>query len=167
MAVPVLPIVEEPHLVAWDLTARPCEIGQWRDTTADVLKRWDAAPDAIDFACLGVTELLVNVGQHAGDPRCRLVIRRRQGSLYLLVRDRSAVLPVLSEPDWTATSGRGLWLLREMAGALGCLLTSAPGKWVWVRYDAPGAFVSEQLRPRVRQINAASVANLLSKGGGQ
>ncbi|ARQ72263.1 ATP-binding protein [Streptomyces marincola] len=127
---------------AWALTVRPCDLPHWRRTVASVLKAWGAPPDSAELACLGVTELLTNVLKHvASDPRCYLRIDRTDTGTgaVIAVHDRSSVLPAVTEPDWGRESGRGLWLLREMFGCLGCEhLPGGSGKRVWFRCDLGG-----------------------------
>ncbi|WP_129838000.1 ATP-binding protein [Streptomyces sp. RFCAC02] len=129
MTVPVQ--IAERHVFAWDLLAAFRQVETWRRTVSLVLGDWDASPDAIEVARLGVSELLTNVARHAGDPWCRLRVARRDGQVGVAVRDRSPVLPVVREPDWDSDCGRGLWLLREMCQDFGCRPVARGGKTVW------------------------------------
>ncbi|WP_240796222.1 ATP-binding protein [Streptomyces sp. RFCAC02] len=119
------------HVYAWDILAFPRRIETWRRTVALVLRDWGAGADAVEVARLGVSELLANVARHAGDPCCRPRVVRRDGQVGVGVRDRSPVLPVVSEPDWESDCRRGLWLLREMALDFGCTPAARGGKTVW------------------------------------
>lgn len=87
-----------------------------------------------DTVLLAVTELLSNVHRHAENPRCSLEIAKKGPSIYVTVSDRSPTPPVVSRPDWIAETGRGLWLLRELADDFGCTPV-AWGKQVWIRVD--------------------------------
>ncbi|GAB2926078.1 hypothetical protein GCM10022245_67930 [Streptomyces mayteni] len=136
MAVPLVPaVVLNRRACAWDVKATPGELARWRAEVGEVATRWGGGEGAVDSVRLAATELLSNVARHVDDPRCRLAMATRDAALYLMVRDRCATFPAITEPDWTSTGGRGLWLLREMAGALGCQLSPGPAKWVWARYD--------------------------------
>ncbi|MEV8115161.1 ATP-binding protein [Streptomyces xiamenensis] len=74
----------------------------------------------VDLVRLGVSELLSNVVKHVPDKNCSLAIYMLGDVLVVSVSDRSSVLPeVRGAPDWDAESGRGLWMLQEMAEAFG------------------------------------------------
>jgi serine/threonine-protein kinase RsbW len=124
-------VVEE-HRRVWEVTARVEELSCWRGEAVAVIREWEVATGAEDTVRLGVTELLVNVIKHVGDPRCRLELARVGATLTVTVHDRCARLPRPGRPDWEAASGRGLWLLEEMTDALGWF-RSADGKQVWFR----------------------------------
>ncbi|WP_374100623.1 ATP-binding protein [Streptomyces sp. 7-21] len=120
----------------WVLTARAEDIARWRCVVARSLQRQQIATEGVELACLGVSELLTNVARHVADRRCRLAISCTAASVLLSVFDRSAELPKVACPDWDAEQGRGLWLLREMAGRehLGARPAAAPWrKEVWLR----------------------------------
>ncbi|MEV1010104.1 ATP-binding protein [Streptomyces sp. NPDC049881] len=122
---------------AWALTAREREIGVWRRVVADVFGGWGAAEEAVELARLGVSELLTNVCRHVDDPACYLQVVRDAGQAVVLVIDRSRRMPKnTEEPDWAAATGRGLWMLREMAGEFGVqTLPYRQGKAVWFACD--------------------------------
>lgn len=130
--------IDDRNVHQWALSAEVEEITRWRRVVAQTLRDWQAPQTSVELACLGVSELLANVVRHAGDRQCQLRISRMGGSVLLSVFDRSLVLPKVSKPDWSAERGRGLWLLREMAGKehLGFQLAPVPwGKEVWLRCD--------------------------------
>jgi serine/threonine-protein kinase RsbW len=108
---------------------------------AQVLQGWGAPSEVVSTLKLGVSELLTNVHIHVGDPRWRLelglAVRRNGSRVRLVVQDGSPVLPTVCEPDWARDSGRGLWLLREMAEDFGCEAV-AGGKRVWIGCDYGG-----------------------------
>lgn len=104
---------------AWTLTANPHEIQRWRQKVAETLRRWGASREAIDLACLGVSELLSNVIKHVDDPRCLLRVRRVGERVVVQLVDRSPTPPSFEAPDWDSESGRGLWMLREMCAQFG------------------------------------------------
>ncbi|WP_079031926.1 ATP-binding protein [Streptomyces specialis] len=118
------------------VTAAPHDIHRWRQLVTGVLAEWGAARAAVELACFGVSELLSNIIRHAGDRRCRLTLERTGSVVTVSVLDRSPRLPVVTEPEWDAESGRGLWLLRHMAGPgdFGHEPAAPPwGKAVWFR----------------------------------
>jgi serine/threonine-protein kinase RsbW len=99
---------------------------------AEVVTRLGGDHEAVAVARLGVSELLSNVVKHVADPRCLLVIAGEGSDFRITVRDRSTAAPAVTRPAWDSDSGRGLWLLREMARDLG--YTCFPGgKAVWFR----------------------------------
>jgi hypothetical protein len=130
----VEPVISGQYVYAWGLTVCAEDIGGWRSEVANVLRKFGAGQDAIGLARLGISELLSNVVKHVDDPRCYLMVRRVGIAVYLDLYDRSRDLPVIPEqsPAIDSSSGRGLWLLREMAAAIG--YTRYPtGKSVWFR----------------------------------
>ncbi|MBB0246317.1 ATP-binding protein [Streptomyces alkaliphilus] len=114
----------------WDITASAGDIERWRDEAGRTVRWRGGDADAVSVIRLGVSELLSNVVKHAGDPRCRLELHHVGPTVRVRLFDHCARVPMVTVPDWDAEGGRGLWLLREMTGALGC--TRVPGgKWVW------------------------------------
>ncbi|GAB3105769.1 hypothetical protein GCM10027160_00430 [Streptomyces calidiresistens] len=114
----------------WDIIARAGDIERWRDEAGRLVRGRGGDADAVSVIRLGISELLSNVVKHAGDPRCRLELHQVGATVRVRVFDHCGRVPVVTLPDWDAEGGRGLWLLREMTGALGC--TRVPGgKWVW------------------------------------
>jgi anti-sigma regulatory factor (Ser/Thr protein kinase) len=132
----VEPVARDQHVYTWELTVRAEDIEEWRRAVADVLRIMGAGTVAIAVARLGVSELLSNVVRHVDDPRCRLTVRRVGVAVYLDLYDRSRELPLVpnSPPDFDSPNGRGLWLLRETAAAIGYTRYPA-GKSVWFRCD--------------------------------
>lgn len=121
---------------AWELTARPQDVELWRKEVAAAVVALGGDGEGVALAQLGVSELLTNAIKHVTDPACRLEVRRDHGRIWVRLFDRSRGAPAVLSPDWEAESGRGLWLLREMADGLGYVLT-ASGKWVWFRISLP------------------------------
>ncbi|SFD40347.1 ATP-binding protein [Streptomyces aidingensis] len=128
------PLAEDRHSYAWDLLVRPREIERWRNEVAGALRAMGAAPEAVGLARLGISELLSNAVKHVPDPHCRLRVLRVGDAVLVQLYDRSRDIPVIpaEEPDPESPAGRGLWLLRQTATALG--YTHTPdGKSVWFR----------------------------------
>lgn len=128
----------DPHC-CWRLTARPFGIRHWRQAVVDVLAEWGAPRSSLELAYFGVSELLGNVSRHVPQRCCRLEVTRKGTAAVVSVFDRSTQLPKVNEPDWDAESGRGLWLLREMAdGGAGFGFHHVEPPWakvVWFRCD--------------------------------
>ncbi|MDT0317293.1 ATP-binding protein [Streptomyces millisiae] len=125
-------VAREQHVYGWSLVARAQEIELWRRAVADVFRGWGASPAAVEVARLGVSELLSNIIRHVECPQCYLRIVRVGGEAVVQVFDRSSEFPVVGRPEWDADSGRGLWLLREMADRFGWEATHPRvGKIVW------------------------------------
>ncbi|MFD6691132.1 ATP-binding protein, partial [Streptomyces bacillaris] len=142
-----------------------------------------AAPQAVEVARLGVSELLSNVLKHVEGRWCCLTVCQSQLTVVVVqVLDRSPGVPSVRCPAWDAESGRGLWLLREMADGFGCFRhvwdDGVVGKSVWFacRLGAPvpaPASVGdetpvdprERLRARLRARNSASEVNYRIKSG--
>lgn len=108
------------------------EVAWWRDRVAAIAGALGADRSTADVVRLGVSELLSNVVRHVDDRRCLLDLRREGPFVTVRLFDRSRAAPAARAPDWTAESGRGLWLLREMTAGVGYTLTRE-GKWVWFR----------------------------------
>lgn len=137
MTVPVQ-VAEIVNAHAWGLTARGRDLHFWRRAVAEALEGWCAPGESVQLACLGVSELLTNVVQHVEDPRCFLKVARAGTAMATVqVFDRSPQLPVVTEPVWDREGGRGLWMLREMAGGLNFQRTSR-GKRIWFRCGLDG-----------------------------
>lgn len=127
-------------------------IEKWRREAAAVVQAWGASATAVELVRLGVSELLSNVLRHVGQRRCYLRIVRIGTEVTVQVFDRSRTMPMIGEaPDGEAESGRGLWMLREMAAGFGCERTChGDGKIVWFRCDLSDA--GDKL-PRSRALN--------------
>ncbi|MFB7894718.1 ATP-binding protein [Streptomyces xiamenensis] len=115
-------------------------VERWRGAAVEVVRGWGGSASAVELVRLGVSELLSNVIRHVAERRCYLRIVRIGGEVTVQVFDRSRQLPVIGEaPDWDAESGRGLWMLREMATRFGCEHTfHCDGKIVWFSCDLHG-----------------------------
>ncbi|MCU4745605.1 MULTISPECIES: ATP-binding protein [unclassified Streptomyces] len=119
------------------LVAEAEGVERWRREAAEVLRSWGASLEAVELVRLGVSELLSNVHRHVAVRRCYLRIVRIGSEVTVQVFDRSLNLPVVrEEPDDESESGRGLWMLREMASGFGCERTEQRnGKIVWFRCE--------------------------------
>lgn len=118
----------------WELTAHPRELAHFRRLVKRATEEWEQPPSVRDVVLQGVTELLSNVARHAGSPHCELTVERiGTEAVEVSVRDASDVLPVVTLPEWWAEDGRGLWMLNEVAEALGWEPLATGGKRVWFR----------------------------------
>ncbi|MDT0446811.1 ATP-binding protein [Streptomyces johnsoniae] len=123
-------MVDDLDVRAWALTASAHEVGRWRRVVGEVLVEWGATDPAVELAKLGVSELLTNVVTHVDSAFCCLVVARAEREAIVQVQDFSPTMPRIVEPDWTRESGRGLWLLRQLACRFGAQRTCI-GKIIW------------------------------------
>ncbi|MFR9721905.1 ATP-binding protein [Streptomyces sp. MS19] len=134
MTIPAQSPEKQHYAYVWDILADARGIETWRWTLVLVLRSWGASSAAVEVARLGLSELLANVLRHVDDPHCRLSAVVRDGRVTVRVSDRSVFLPVVTEPEWDAESGRGLWLLKTMCRDFGCS-PEVDGKCVWFTID--------------------------------
>lgn len=128
-------VVSAPAAVSW-LTFRkartfPSAITSPRAArlfVADLLKRW-GLEDQIDAAGVVVSELSTNALLHAQSP-FEVVVSRRGPALRLAVSDRSGTPPVVRAPSATASSGRGMAIVANLALVWGIDMEPS-GKTVW------------------------------------
>lgn len=80
-----------------------------------------------------LAELLSNVVKHSGGLTCVVTLSTSSTSVRLVVADLSPDLPVLQQPDWAAESGRGMYLISELADENGAE-RSGSGKNVWAQF---------------------------------
>lgn len=123
----------------WDVQLLPGgqDLTRWRQEAAGAVGEWGFDERVTDDVVLGVSELLANVLRHARDPRCVLELREVGAAVFVRVTDRCPQLPVIREPDdGTATSGRGLWMLKNTATALDWFSHPSAGKTVWFQVNA-------------------------------
>jgi anti-sigma regulatory factor (Ser/Thr protein kinase) len=116
--------------------------GPARRFLAATLDAWHC-PDLEEIAVLLVSELAANVALHAAG-EMEVVVVLQEGRLRVEVHDCSPALPQRKHYSRTATTGRGLGLVEQLADTWGVDLTES-GKGVWfelVRGQArPGAAV--------------------------
>lgn len=80
-----------------------------------------------------LAEMLSNVVKHSGGLHCVVSLHESSGSVRLVVGDLSPDLPVFQQPDWAAESGRGMYLISELADENGADLNES-GKDVRARF---------------------------------
>lgn len=115
-----------------ELMADPRHFGRVRRTITAFARHWGWG-ELIDPAVMCATEMLANVQRHAGSDECVLLLQSTPSGLRVVVSDDSHDLPVVREPDWSAESGRGMFLLSKTADAWGVEATDS-GKDVWVEF---------------------------------
>ena len=98
-----------------------------RESMREVTAEWD--PDLVDDAVLLMSEVVTNALLHAGTP-IEVSVDCTDARLRVEVADGSPVHPVLREHPTLAGTGRGLWLLDELATDWG-IHPEATGKVVW------------------------------------
>lgn len=99
-----------------------------RRFVAATLDAWHA-PDLQEIAVLLVSELVANVALHAAG-EMDVVVGLRDGRLRVEVYDASPALPQRKRYSRTATTGRGLGLVEQLADTWGVERTDS-GKAVW------------------------------------
>ncbi|MEU9388924.1 ATP-binding protein [Streptomyces sp. NPDC048324] len=125
------------------LTAVPTAVGVSRMFVRHTLPRWNI-PEQIENATLITSELVTNAITASGltDPDWEswqikaehviaIQLRVFDGSLYAEVWDRTPETPVRQNPDFNATSGRGLLLVESLAERWGVYRPHIGGKVVW------------------------------------
>ncbi|MDB1087977.1 ATP-binding protein [Streptomyces sp. ACA25] len=122
--------VTEHGETSWAIVAQARDIARWRRVVGATVRAWGGDPAAVEVARLGVSELLSNVCKHVPDRRCLLKVRQDGQGVLVEVYDGSPQVPAVLVPGGDAEEGRGLWLLREMTGAMGYTLVPG-GKGVW------------------------------------
>ncbi|MEU6283616.1 MULTISPECIES: ATP-binding protein [unclassified Streptomyces] len=95
-----------------------------------VLRNWGLTPKMTEEVVLLVSELVGNAVRHTGARVFGLRMRRRTGWLRVEVRDPSRGLPCLMPVQETDVSGRGLFLVDELADRWGVDLLPR-GKTTW------------------------------------
>ncbi|MCM2579783.1 ATP-binding protein [Streptomyces meridianus] len=121
-----------------ELHALPSRIGQVRRIVSAQLRHWRLDP-LIDFAALGVTELLSNVHRHAEpDKRCTVELVLLLDRLTVSVRDHDPREPGVREAGPGDTGGRGLRLIAAFSECWGVRPQEGGGKVVWFTLSAAG-----------------------------
>lgn len=137
---------------AWTFPPRPESVPTARRAVRDLLVELDATESAGD-ATLVVSELVTNALVHAGTD-ITVVLRAAPGGWQVEVTDGSPHRPSMRSYGATASTGRGLALLNEVARSWGVRArpSGAPGKVVWcVLPDrAAAGALSRPGRARVR-----------------
>ncbi len=98
----------------------------------------DMPDDVCQTAALLTSELVTNAVLH-GRSRATLYVRKPPPYLRVTVEDHNPELPEIGdEPALSATSGRGLHIVAELASRWG-IEPSESGKRIWFELDLPTA----------------------------
>ncbi|MQY14623.1 hypothetical protein SRB5_47910 [Streptomyces sp. RB5] len=117
----------------------PTSVSRARGFTVRTLASWGVS-DPVDDITLCVSELATNALLHGRTPGHRFVVRLQLGpALRLEVHDSNPRPATLRAADPYDPSGRGLFLVNELADRWGCCPRRGPGKAVWAEFDLPGA----------------------------
>lgn len=108
-------------------------MGEARSFVRDALAVTDAPAIVIDSAVLLISELATNVALHART-ELQVTIRFEDGRLWGEVRDWNSRLPQPCMTPDSATSGRGLVLVENLASRWG-VERDESGKIVWFTLD--------------------------------
>ncbi|MEO3764475.1 ATP-binding protein [Streptomyces sp. B8F3] len=104
---------------------------------AVVVEHWGMSPQFAEHAVLLVSELVGNAVRHTGARTFGLRMSRARGRIRIEVRDPSRALPCLMPVRDMDTSGRGLFLIDQVADRWGVDLLPR-GKCTWVELREPG-----------------------------
>jgi anti-sigma regulatory factor (Ser/Thr protein kinase) len=119
----------------WHLPIQPQSVAVARRLLVDVARAWGVTNDVVETAELLCSELVTNAVVHAKWPPHADVVMsviRDEDRLIVECRDPSREIPqVLSAEDPLSETGRGLWLVKELAYDCGVHLTEQTGKSVW------------------------------------
>ncbi|GAA2680189.1 hypothetical protein GCM10010400_49480 [Streptomyces aculeolatus] len=119
------------------LPSRPESAGSARRLAeAVVVGHWGMSPRFAEHAVLLVSELVGNAVRHTGARTFGLRMSRRRGRIRIEVRDPSRALPCLMPVRDMDTSGRGLFLIDQVADRWGVDLLPR-GKCTWVELKVP------------------------------
>lgn len=116
---------------------RRTSVGASRDFVVDVLAEWQLTP-LIDDIRLCVSELATNALLHGVPPGREFAVRLRatQDLVHLEVRDSGGGRPEVTCPAEEDCSGRGLFLVVELAADFG-VDHHTIGKTVWAAFKRP------------------------------
>lgn len=120
------------------LRSRPQAPGAARRLMRFIAAEWDVPVHVVDDADLCLSELVTNAFQHAADDigaPMRLVFRRHGTRLRVEVHDTGGRSPVLRYAGEQDESGRGCFIVAQVADEHGCTAT-ADGKAVWFELTA-------------------------------
>jgi len=114
----------------WTLPHDPRSPGEARRLLIAACRHLPA--DLLEVALLLTNELVTNAVRHASGA-VEVVVHDQPEVLRVEVLDETPAPPALKRPDWSAETGRGLWLLEQLAMRWG--VTPVPsqrgGKAVW------------------------------------
>ncbi|WP_098027028.1 ATP-binding protein [Streptomyces sp. st115] len=118
---------------------RRTSVGASRDFVVHVLREWQLT-DLTDDIELCASELATNVLLHGAPPGREFAVRLdlTDDLVRLAVRDSGDGRPEIQHPDESSCSGRGLFLVGELAADFG-IDRHVVGKTVWAAFKRPPA----------------------------
>ncbi|MEV7774425.1 ATP-binding protein [Kitasatospora sp. NPDC086791] len=116
------------------LPAAPQVVGAVRRFLRDLLSSLGLDPGT---ACLLLSELVSNAILHGGVPT--VVLELRPGFVYIAVADRAPGELCARCPELDSTTGRGLFLVDQLADEWGVEEIDSYGKAVWALAPTPAA----------------------------
>ncbi|MFI0240444.1 ATP-binding protein [Streptomyces sp. NPDC016845] len=131
-----------PHREHWFyLPARCVSVGSARDTVRDRLRAWRMQSDTCGDAMLLTSELTTNAVLHTRSEQvlCGLTLTRAERRLRIELHDESRAPVRRPQPhaDPLEESGRGLFLVQQLADHWGCVRSPRTGgKVVWAELTA-------------------------------
>lgn len=116
---------------------RRTSVGASRVFVVHVLREWQL-PDLIDDIELCVSELATNALLHGVPPGREFAVQLdlTNDLVRLAVRDSGDGRPEIQHPDESSCSGRGLFLVGELAADFG-VAHHVVGKTVWAAFKRP------------------------------
>ena len=129
-----------------------------RESMGKVTAAWD--PDVVDDAMLLMSEIVTNALLHAGTA-IEVSVHCTDDRLRVEVVDGSSTHPILREHPTLAGTGRGLWLLDELATRWG-IDPEATGKVVWFELSATPDLTEQAGPPQPAPGVAAATAETVS-----
>lgn len=126
----------------FQLTPTARSVPDARRHVLDTLDEWDL--DLRDVAALLVSEAVTNAVLHARTVITLRIEEEEDGAVRICVTDASAVPPAMRHHSDTATTGRGLRLIANLAETWD-VEGDANGKTVWFRLSTKPAMDRDQL----------------------
>jgi anti-sigma regulatory factor (Ser/Thr protein kinase) len=140
-----------PQMRSLSLAAEPRSPMRARRFVIDILTEHDALQVASD-ATLLVSELVTNAVVHVGTPSV-VTVAVDGAAVMITVADRGNGPLLVRPPSDFAESGRGLWLVHEMASAWGTNHDAA-GTSVWFRLDREATLAAGSVEPPIVEFAA-------------
>lgn len=130
-----------PKPVRWDLLSGPEAAGEARRLTRDWLAAWAPdAGDAIDDACLAVSELAANAAEHGAPPVTLAISAEHHGGqavVTTVVHDGGDQLPRVFDADPLEERHRGMAVVAAATNQWGVRDAVDGGKDVWFEITLP------------------------------
>jgi two-component sensor histidine kinase len=115
----------------------PAQLAELRAQLRYLARLWALPEDCTDRLLMIVNELVSNAIDHARTG-CDITVRRTRSVVRVLVADDSPLPPRIPPHDVNAARGRGLQMVRALAGRWGWTARH-PGKTMWAVVDCSHA----------------------------